>query len=285
MAESKSVSALRDTWDAAAPGWAKWEQAFFDRAFADATETMMDMAGVDPGMRVLDLACGAGSQSIQAARRVGPEGSVVACDISATMLEHVRRNAADAGVQNLETHESAAEDLRLPAESFDASICRMGLMLFPSPAEALRAVREALRPGARFAALVFTTPAGNPALAQPMAILLRHAGKAPPGPGQPGLFALGAEGVLARMLADSGFEDVRVEAVRVPFTLPSAGDFLALLQEAAGAYRAVVADLGDAERARAWEDVQACVEEFEAGADGGFASEFEVLIGSCARPN
>lgn len=285
MAESASQSALRETWNAAAPGWAKWEQRFFDRAFAAATESMMDIAGIGPGMRVLDLACGAGSQSVRAAGRVGPEGSVVACDISATMLEHVRQIAADAGVQNLETHESAAEDLRLPSESFDASICRMGLMLFPSPSEALRAVRGTLRPGARFAALVFTTPAGNPALAQPMAILLRHAGKAPPGPGQPGLFALGAEGLLPRMLADSGFEGVRIESVGVPFKLPNAADAVALLQEAAGAYRAVAADLADNERARAWDEVHAYLKRFEAGSDGGFESAFEVLIGSGARPN
>jgi SAM-dependent methyltransferase len=196
-------------------------------------------------MRVLDLACGAGSQSIQAAKRVGPEGRVVACDISATMLEHVRGNAARADLQNVETLECAAEDLQEPEASFDASICRLGLMLFPSPRKALHAVRRGLKAGGRFAALVLSTPANNAFMAQPMAILLRHAGKSPSGPGQPGIFALGSEGVLERLMKDSGLEDVKRVVVRAPLVMPSASHALKLMQEAAGAYRAVVADLTD----------------------------------------
>src|SRR4030095_10813391 len=89
---------------------AKWEHNFSAELSA-ATEALIDMAGIRPSMRVLDLACGAGSQTIEAARRVGPDGSVVACDISATMLDHLRKNAATAGLQNVETLECAAEDL------------------------------------------------------------------------------------------------------------------------------------------------------------------------------
>jgi ubiquinone/menaquinone biosynthesis C-methylase UbiE len=79
---------MRRTWESAAPGWAKWETVFAP-GLADLTETMLDMAGIGTGMRVLDLACGAGSQTLQAAERVGPKGRVVATDISATMLTHV----------------------------------------------------------------------------------------------------------------------------------------------------------------------------------------------------
>jgi SAM-dependent methyltransferase len=204
-------------------------------------------------MRILDLACGAGSQTIQAARRVGPNGKVVASDISGTMLEHVRRNAAREGLQNIETLECAADELDITQAPFDASMCRMGLMLFPSPSKALEAVRLVLKPSARFAALVFTTPANNSFLAQPMAILLRHAGKSPPSPGQPGLFALGASGALESLMKDSGFVGVEMNTMRVRLALPSVSDALQLLQEGAGAYRAVVADLSDEAKAKAWE--------------------------------
>jgi ubiquinone/menaquinone biosynthesis C-methylase UbiE len=276
------MSELRETWEAAAPGWAKWEHVLAT-GLSNATEVLFERAGVRPGMRVLDLACGAGSQSIQAARRVGPDGRVVASDISAAMLDHVRRNAALAGLQNIETLESAAEDLAEPEVSFDASICRLGLMLFPSPRKALEAVRRALKPGARFSALVFTTPASNPFMAQPMAILLRHAGKSPPAPGQPGLFALGGEGVLERLMTENGFGDVTMEVVRASLVVPSASDALQFLQEAAGAYRAVVADLDDADRSKAWSEVYECLKQFEAG--DSFATELELLIGSGARPS
>ena len=280
MADNKS--GLRNTWEAAAPGWAKWEHVFAT-SLSGATATLIDMASIRPGMRVLDLACGAGSQSIQAAERVGPNGKVVASDISGSMLEYVRRNAAHAGLQNIETLECAADELDETQPPFDASICRLGLMLFPSPAKALKRVQRVLKPGARFAALVFTTPANNPFMAQPMAILLRHAGKSPPAPGQPGIFALGGDGVLVRLMQDSGFGDVKTTNVRALLGLPSASDALQLMQEAAGAYRAVVADLSDAERSKAWGEVYECLRQFEVNA--GFRTEIELIIGSCARPS
>jgi hypothetical protein len=165
---------------------------------------------------------------------------------------------------------------------FDAAICRMGLMLFPSPGAAVEAVGRVLKPGARFAALVFTTPARSPMLAQPMAILLRHAGKAPPGPGQPGLFALGGEGVLERLLAEGGLVAVETRTVRVRVALPGASDAVQMLQEAAGAYRAVVADLGEAARSEAWNEVHDHLKQFASAR--GLETELEVVIGSGARP-
>jgi ubiquinone/menaquinone biosynthesis C-methylase UbiE len=156
-AETATKSELRSTWEKAAPGWAKWEKEF-SAGLSDATDTLIDMAAIRPGMRVLDLACGAGNQTIQTARRVGPSGSVVACDISAIMLDHVRQNAAAANLKNIETLESAAEDLDERLPPFDAAISRLGLMLFPSPGRALKALQRVLKSDARFEALVFTTP-------------------------------------------------------------------------------------------------------------------------------
>jgi SAM-dependent methyltransferase len=232
-------------------------------------------------MRVLDVACGAGSQTIHAAKRVGPNGMVVATDISPTMLEHVRRNAASAGLHNIETLECAADELDDTQPTFDAAISRLGLMLFPSPLTALEAVKRVLKVGARFAALVFTTPAHNPFMAETMAILLRHAGKSAPAPGQPGIFALGADGVLENLMLDGGLTDVKTKTVRAPLSLPSSSDALEMMQEAFGAYRAVVADLGDADRSRAWRDVHERLKKFETG--HGFNTEFEFVVGSAAK--
>ena len=281
MADKSLKSELRNTWESAAPGWAKWEHVI-TIGFANATDALIDMADIRPGMRILDLACGAGSQTMQVARRVGPNGKVVASDISGTMLEHVRRNAAREGLRNIETLECAADELDKTQAPFDASMCRMALMLFPSPSRAAEAVWLVLKPGARFAALVFTTPANNLVLAQPMAILLRHAGKSPPASGQPGLFALGARGTLESLMKDSGFVDVEMNTLRPRLALPSATDALRLLQEGAGAYRAAVADLSDEARTKAWDEVHEWLTQFEV--DGSFETELEVIIGSGARP-
>jgi ubiquinone/menaquinone biosynthesis C-methylase UbiE len=92
-------------------GGTRLGEVVFAASLSDATDALIDIAGIRPGMRVLDIACGAGSQSIQAAKRVSASGRVVASDISGTMLEHVRRNASRAGLTNIETLECAADEL------------------------------------------------------------------------------------------------------------------------------------------------------------------------------
>ena len=280
MKDDRAKSELRKTWEAAAPGWARWEHVV-SAGLADATDTLLDMAGIGPGMRILDLACGAGSQTIQSARRVGPDGTVVASDISATMLDHLRRNADGAGLRNIEPLHCAADEIDGTQPPFDAAISRLGLMLFPAPRTAVEAARRALKPGGRFAALVFTTPAANPFMVQPMAILLRHAGKSPPGPGQPGIFALGGEGVLEGLLRDGGLTGIETRTVKAFLEVPGTADALEMMQQAFGAYRAVVADLDDAARSRAWDDVRDCIAQFETA--GGFRAELEFVIGAGAR--
>lgn len=273
------------TWEAAAPGWARWEPAYTD-GFAEATTAMLDMAGLSSGMRVLDIACGAGSQTLVAARRVGPKGRVVATDIAASMLEHVERNASAAGLDNIDTLVAAADELdRLldgGADRFDAAICRMALMHFPQPGRALEVIQSVLKPGARFAALVFSTPAGNPMMAEPMSILRRHAGKPPPPPGTPGIFALGAAGVLDALLRRHGFREVDARTLPARLTFADAGEALAMLQEAAGAYRAVAATMEEAARAAAWQEVRQGLERFVS--PRGFEATLEVIVGAGTVP-
>lgn len=273
---------IRKQWEGAAPGWAKWEETVANW-LAPATEAMLDMAGVVPGARVLDLASGAGSQALEAARRVGPQGHVVASDIAETMLRHVSENARAAQLDNVSTLAGAAEELDVTPESFDAVTCRLGLMLFTEPAKALVAARRALKSGGKVAVVVFTTPAANAFMAKPMQILLRHAGKQPPAPGRPGIFALGAPGVLERLLTESGFENVEQRVIARGLRMPSAADALPMMQEAFGAYRAVVSDCSEAVRTAAWAEVAEMLKGFETAA--GFEAPAEVLVAAGVKPD
>jgi ubiquinone/menaquinone biosynthesis C-methylase UbiE len=272
---------IRQQWEGAAAGWACWETTI--AAWMEpATEAMLDMAGIDAGARVLDLASGAGSQTLRAARRVGEHGHVVANDIAETMLHHVRENAYAAGLMNVSTLAGAAEDLDLAAETFDAVICRLGLMLFAAPAPALAAARHALKRGGKFAAVVLTTPAANPFMAKPLQVLLRHAGKAPPTLGQPGIFALGDPGVMKKLLTESGFVDIEQRAFAVPLRMPSAAQTLVMMQDAFGAYRAVVSDRSEFVRAAAWAEVAQTLKTFETPT--GFVGPAEVLVAAGVKP-
>lgn len=272
---------MKAHWEQAAPGWAKWEATIADW-FAPATEAMFDMARLEYGARVLDFACGAGSQTLAAARQVGRHGHVVANDISESMLDHVDRNARAQGLENVTTLAGAAEELDIPDGSINAAICRLGLMLFAEPERALRCVHRALSPGGRLAAVVFSTPAANPFMARPMQVLLRHAGKAAPGPGKPGIFALGAEGTIEDLLSATGFTGVERRKVEVPLRMKSKSDVLAMMQDAFGAYRAVMADCPDHVRDAAWTEVKEMLSDFET--ESGFVGPGEVVVASAGKP-
>jgi ubiquinone/menaquinone biosynthesis C-methylase UbiE len=272
---------IRQQWEGAAAGWAHWE-ATIAAWIEPATEAMLDMAGVKAGVRALDLACGAGSQTLLAARRVGEHGHVVASDIADTMLHHVRENARAAGLINVSTVPGAAEDVDLADETFDAVICRLGLMLFAAPAQAVAVARRALKPDGKFAAVVFTTPAANPFMAKSMEILLRHAGKKSPEPGRPGIFALGAPGVMEQLLNQSGFVDIEQRTFAVPLRMQSAAHALVMIQDAFGAYRAVLNDQPELVRSAAWAEVAETLKTFETPT--GFVAPAEVLVAAGAKP-
>nr|WP_255464762.1 class I SAM-dependent methyltransferase [Aliiroseovarius sp. PrR006] len=224
---------------------------------------MFGKAGIAEGMCVLDIACGAGSTALPAAKRVGPNGSVIASDISEEMLNFLRQNADAACLTNIETLRCAAEDIEHTDHMFDAAICQTGLMLFKSPQNALEGIRTRLRPGGKISVIVFAAPQNNPFAAQPMGIALKHAGKQPPDPGAPGLFALSREDVLQCLFEAAGYNEVEIVRSKVTLQLPSVDDAVAMMQQAFGAYRAVLSDLDQEARDAAWEEIRSCLAQFE----------------------
>src|SRR5687768_3139230 len=121
----------RDSVFSDAGAGATWQSgaALRAQAFGPATELMIDLARLKAGDRVLDIAAGTGDTSLDAARRVGPTGSVLATDLSASMLEVAEDEARKAGLANVETRVMDARKLDLESASFDAVISRMGIML------------------------------------------------------------------------------------------------------------------------------------------------------------
>lgn len=101
---------VRQQWDAAAAGWNEQGPQIRDW-LCRATDAMLEMAGIRPGHHVLDVAAGAGDQTLDIAARVGPTGRVLATDISPDILAHASQNAAQAGLKNVETLVADAEIL------------------------------------------------------------------------------------------------------------------------------------------------------------------------------
>jgi ubiquinone/menaquinone biosynthesis C-methylase UbiE len=268
----------RAQWESAAEAWDRWSPLLADWLGA-ATDAMLDMAAVGPGARVLDVAAGAGEQTLAAARRVGPDGYVLATDISPSILRFALGTARQAGLANVETLELDGERHdTLPEASFDAAISRVGLIYFPDQQRALAGIRRALKPGGRFAAVVYSTPDKNAFFSLPVGIIRRRAQLPPPLPGQPGPFSLGAEGALAKALAQAGFHDVEVRKADSPVRLPSAAECARFERESFGALHQMMAAMSEGERAETWKEIESTLAKFET--DQGFVGPCEMLVGA-----
>jgi ubiquinone/menaquinone biosynthesis C-methylase UbiE len=244
---------------------------------------MLDMAGVHGGSRVLDVAAGAGGQTLAAARRVGPSGSVLATDVSPNILAYAEQAARDAGFRNVAVRVMDGEALDVDAETFDAVISRVGFIYFPDQQAAFGGMRRALRAGGRLAGIVYSTPEANRFFSIPASIIRRRAGLPSPAPGQPGPFSLGAPGVIEEAYSAAGFADVSVRRVSAPLRMASAAECLRFERESFGALHQMLAGLSQPEREEAWEEIERKLSQYESGA-GGFEAPCELLVAAGTRP-
>lgn len=256
-------AATRGQWDRSAAGWNDHTPAL--RAWLRrATDAMIEMAGIKPGDHVLDVAAGAGDQTLDVAQRVGPEGRVLATDLSPAILALARENARRAGFHNVDVQVADGEQLDVAEARFDAAISRLGLMFFPDPLQGLRQICRALRPGGGACVMVFSEPAANPCVAMLLATALRHAGLPARDPFQPGsLFSLSQPGRLDALFREAGFEQVASTRMAAPFELPSASHYLAFIRASASPVQQILARLDAAAAQHAWDDMERQLHAFD----------------------
>jgi SAM-dependent methyltransferase len=244
-----------------------------DEHIGPATEMMLDLAALQTGHRVLDVAAGTGGQTVLAARRVGPSGYVLATDFSAAMLNVAAEAARTAGLANIETQVVNAHNLDGEAESFDRVICRSGLMLFSDPPKVLRRIHRVLKRGGKFAALVFSAEEKNPYQGIPFSIVRRLGGKVPPH------FSLGDPQRLRETFRDAGFVDITVRPVSLPRHFSSAAEVIQGLK-ATIFIREAMANLADTEREQAWIEIEQELAKWQ-GPDGlDLPGEMLIAVGT-----
>lgn len=266
----------REQWQTAAEAWHRWTPAI-QAWLGPATELMLDLAGVGPGSRVLDVAAGAGEPAITAAKRVGPTGSVLATDIAPNILALAAQAALEQGVTNLETRVMDGEHLALPDGAFDVVLSRVGLIYFPDQQGALAEVRRVLAPGGRISAMVYSTAERNRFFSIPIGIIRRRAQLPPPQPGQPGPFSLGGDGVLAEAYQRAGFRDVVTRTVAAPVRLSAAAECVRFERESFGALHQMMSGLSEAERGETWAEIEHELRQFEG--PNGFEGPCEMIVG------
>jgi SAM-dependent methyltransferase len=239
-------------WSAVAQGWRRrW--TIFEQGAQPLSDRLMELAHIEPGQRVLDVATGIGEPALTAARWIGPAGSVLAIDQASQMLAVARERMEAAGVENLEFVEGDAETLVLEPASFDAVVSRWGLLFFQDPVGALVRFRASLIPGGWLAAAIWGPPERVPLISLPFMALggdQERSSAPPPGPNP---FALSAPDALEQAVRDAGFANVQSEQMTVTFTFSSVRDFLGHLEDVSAPIRALLPMLSPDRQTAFWE--------------------------------
>jgi SAM-dependent methyltransferase len=282
--ESKTIDAaqFRDAqhqqWDKASAGWRKHSD-FIDSSVSHISDRMVELAGISAGSRVLDIAAGYGEPSLTAARAVGPNGKVVATDISAEMLAYGRERAEAAGLENIEFVQSDAVSLDFPAGSFDAALSRFGIIFDPDGEGAAARARSFLNPGGRMVIASWGPPEQVPMLSIAMGTVVQRLGVTPPPPGTPGPLSRPTPEAIGGLLKGGGFSDVEVEQADATMTYESGEQYTMFVREIAPPVTALMADQPQEVQDETWAAITAAADE-RAGSDGSIELKNLVLLAS-----
>ncbi len=257
-------------WDERAERWSRMG-AQRTEVYGPATETMLDMASLGTDSRVLDVACGTGDQTIMIARRVSPDGTVLATDNSNGMLKAAAEAIKGAGLTNVETRLMDAENLTLDGDSFDAVICRLGLMIFANPSKVLGEMRRVLKPGGKVAVLVRAVADKNPYEAIPLEVVHRLGGSTPPP------FPLSEPHLLENNFTKAGFSRCTVHEVPLMRRFSSITEVSGRLKNGGYMLERPLAKLSDVQREQARMEIERQLRPFEG--PNGCELPGEVLIG------
>jgi ubiquinone/menaquinone biosynthesis C-methylase UbiE len=259
-------------WDLAEPLY----ERHWARQLAPAQRRLLERAALRPGERVLDVACGTGSVTLPAAWAVGPEGRVVATDISAAMVRRTAEEAWREGISWVEARRANAED---PVESdipFDAALCALGLMYVPEPVRALETMRRALRAGGRAVIAVWGDRV-RCGWAEIFPIVDRrvHSDVCPL------FYQLGTGDALVEAMAQAGFRAVGAERLTTTLRYRSSRSAVRAAFEA-GPVALAYSRFDPATRAEAHAEYLASIEPYRTG--GGYAIPGEFVVASGVVP-
>jgi ubiquinone/menaquinone biosynthesis C-methylase UbiE len=231
----------RQSWDSVAAEWQKWWKTT-ETAAEEVSRWLISHAEIKPGSKVLDIATGIGEPAISAAKKVNG-GHVLATDISPQMLSIARQRAASLGLQDvIEFKEGDAETISLPDSTFDAVLCRWGLMFLPDLKTGLSNTYRLLVQGGHLAAAVWASPDKVPFISLALNTVMKETNSPQPPLGAPGPFSLSNENNLKDSFITSGFRDITIERINVVFDFDSAEDYSSFVHGTAAPVRAMLAN-------------------------------------------
>lgn len=197
-------------------------QSFFVPSIATPVAgELLGAAALEPGARVVDVACGTGVITRAAAEQVGPTGSVTAIDVAPDMIAVAK--TVPAGGAPITWQEADAASLPLPDEFYDVALCQMGLMFIEDRAGALGELHRVLTPGGR---VVINTPGRIQPLFQVMEQAIADNLDPKLSAFVSAVFSMHDPSALAHLLEEAGFSDVASKEYTATFDLPGPAEFL-----------------------------------------------------------
>ncbi|MEM7116587.1 MAG: methyltransferase domain-containing protein [Chloroflexota bacterium] len=260
----------RQQWNEVAAGWQQY-WPFFENGARPMSKHLVELAQLQSGQQVLDIATGIGEPALTAARRVGPSGHVVATDQAQHMLDVAQERAVAAGLQNIAFHEADAEALNLPKDVFDAVLSRWGLMFLPNLSDTLVNIRQWLRPGGWLATAVWDTPSQVPLLTLPMRVIRQFIDVPPPPAGVPNPFSLANVASFEATLKEIGFVNVSHERITLTWEFDLAQQFVDMVRATASPILTLLAAHPADVQAEIWQAIAAEAERVFGTANGRIA--------------
>ncbi len=268
----------RQMWDNAAAGWQVWWLTF-ERGAQKVSDKIVELAEIKPGDRVLDVATGIGEPAVTAARRVKPNGKVVATDISPQMLAIAKTRAKSLGLDSImDFRESDTEKLDLPepTATFNAILSRWGLMFLSNLPAALVKIRQMLITNGMLSAAVWSAPSKVPWLDLALATVRKQINAPVPPPGTPGPFALADIEALKQSFSQAGFKDIRTDILQITFGFDSPQSYTRFYQQIAVSIHIMLANHTDEVKKQAWNSITEAVSQY-ADSHGRVNSDNEVI--------
>jgi len=277
--DSQTAEVLRE-WRESAFYWQKHADTI-RTMFGPITQALIEDSEIVEGDLVLDVAGGAGELSLTIAKTVGPTGSVTCTDVTAEMVAAAQSEAARHGVTNIAFKQCAADSLPFETNSFDAVVCRLGVMFFPDP---LAGLREMLRVAKREGVLslaVWDKAELNPFSYLITDVINRHLGApAPAGANAPGAFRFAEHGSLARILIDAGAADVSERVLKFQIAAPiSLAQFWELRSETSGTLRERLATLPEQQRHLIAQEAQEAVRQYFSSGQLNIPAQMIIVTG------
>jgi len=278
---------VRHEWDAVAEDWGsdRW-WTVVERSAQTCNERLVELAGLEPGDRALDVGTGVGEPAATAARRVGPEGRVLGVDLAPRMIEEGRKRIRKLGLANVDLELGDVESLALEPGSFDAVLSRWTLMMMEDLGAALADLLRLLAPGGTLAAGLWGHPSRVPMIQTALGAALDLLQIPAPPPDAPSHLWTQGTDVLERLARNAGFTDVRTESVELVFEMPSREDYAEFIYRMAGPVRVLVDQQPEPTAKALLRAIAAASRPFER-ADGSvrFGNETILLVGRCpSRP-